>query len=216
MNHSASSRIPWLWGLCGSYTLLIFAMVFFGRRAEKAALEASSHWSPLPQYALCSVGALLLLFIGMRLFHTARRWVVTNRSSHSVSRLSWITAALGFAVLIYISCWMPSTLAEYAHLPIYAGLSALMSSAVCTTFEANSHSTSATRYAFVSRRPLLTVFALSNLVSLGDELLQWVHPERVFDTRDLLLNFLGTVWGVLLSKALSPSARILWARPTSI
>lgn len=36
------------------------------------------------------------------------------------------------------------------------------------------------------------------LIGAADEVLQWFLPDRVFDTRDILFNALGGVWGILL------------------
>ncbi len=43
-------------------------------------------------------------------------------------------------------------------------------------------------------KPLLLVL----LIGAADEVLQWFLPDRVFDTRDILFNALGGVWGILL------------------
>lgn len=43
-------------------------------------------------------------------------------------------------------------------------------------------------------KPLLFVL----LIGAADEVLQWFLPDRFFDTRDILFNTLGGVWGILL------------------
>lgn len=46
-------------------------------------------------------------------------------------------------------------------------------------------------------------FLITQVVSLIDELLQALHPERYFDLRDLLLNLVSALFGVLLYPVLS-------------
>lgn len=53
----------------------------------------------------------------------------------------------------------------------------------------------------------VAAFILANLVSVLDELLQWFHPRRVFDTNDLLLNFASILSGLLLVLFISKQAK---------
>ena len=43
---------------------------------------------------------------------------------------------------------------------------------------------------------VVTLFS-ANCISFVDELIQGITPERVFDPRDLLINFLGSVLGII-------------------
>jgi len=39
-------------------------------------------------------------------------------------------------------------------------------------------------------------FGLILLIGMGDEIIQWLLPNRVFDVRDILFNFLGGILGI--------------------
>jgi len=78
-------------------------------------------------------------------------------------------------------------LVEYTHILTYAVLYVLVR--LSFHYSNCSHSVAKT-------------LVLSNCVSLIDELLQAAHPTRVFDLRDLTLNFLGALVGLLLVEPL--------------
>ena len=40
---------------------------------------------------------------------------------------------------------------------------------------------------------------LATGIGVCDELLQWIHPERIFDFRDILINLCGAIIGGILS-----------------
>jgi VanZ family protein len=71
---------------------------------------------------------------------------------------------------------------EYTHLLLYGSLAAFL---------------------FLALPPqkyrLLKTLLISNAISLMDELLQWIHPERVFDLVDLLLNLISMAVGLVLA-----------------
>jgi len=50
--------------------------------------------------------------------------------------------------------------------------------------------------------PILSALFFPALISLVDEILQWLTPERYFDWRDLWMNFLGALLGLLLLEPL--------------
>lgn len=72
---------------------------------------------------------------------------------------------------------------ELTHIPLYGGLCGLL----LTYFEEKSR---------ISRVVLSVLIA--SLVSLADELVQGITPDRFFDTRDLALNFASTLIGIFM------------------
>ncbi len=74
-------------------------------------------------------------------------------------------------------------LIELTHLAIYGALAIFILSAINGT----------------TQRRLLAALLISCAVSLCDECLQGIHPQRFFDLRDLCFNLLGTVLGISLT-----------------
>lgn len=172
------------------YACGIIVLVFYGRALEQTVrpLVPESHialifWSmvalPLTLWALAfaamnSYRLLELLF-----------WRVAPNSP--LFRPSALCGALILLVtMLSVTVAMPINIAEFSHFPIYAGQAALIFWALKDRYD---------------HRPLtraaLTLL-LTNMVSLGDEVAQYFHPSRFFDLRDLTLNFVGSLWGLLL------------------
>ncbi len=47
---------------------------------------------------------------------------------------------------------------------------------------------------------LITALITSFLIGLGDELIQWVSPNRVFDWRDVIMNGAGSILGLMVMR----------------
>jgi len=54
------------------------------------------------------------------------------------------------------------------------------------------------------RRVFFFIPALVFLVGCGDEIIQWILPNRVYDPRDILMNFTGGILGELILIAFRP------------
>jgi VanZ family protein len=46
---------------------------------------------------------------------------------------------------------------------------------------------------------------LVTLAGIGDELIQWIRPERVGDVRDVLINFVAALLAQFLIAIISPT-----------
>lgn len=51
-----------------------------------------------------------------------------------------------------------------------------------------------------------TVLTLGALIGLGDELIQWALPDRVFDWWDVAYNFAGVFFGAVVSQVMTSDA----------
>ena len=55
--------------------------------------------------------------------------------------------------------------------------------------------------------PAIVALALTTLIGLADECIQWVLPSRVFDWRDVFFNFLAGTTAILASSAIDWAGR---------
>ncbi|MCB0336829.1 MAG: VanZ family protein [Bdellovibrionales bacterium] len=98
----------------------------------------------------------------------------------------------GAALIFFLSSFalLQSATIEFAHLLLYGGF----------TFSAASY--------LSTKGSQGRNFINSQLLNLGlavfDEFLQWIHPERVFDLRDICLNSIAGVVGYLLYMPFEP------------
>ena len=120
----------------------------------------------------------VLITIALALF-SAYYWFLTKLKGPLVSFLHIV---LVFLILL-VTVLQVVDLIECVHLFLYAGLTITL---VC--YFSNHSLTWALIYSLL----------LANGVSLFDEALQYFHPRRVFDLRDLALNFTGCIFGILL------------------
>ncbi len=201
MKHQTPSRVPWRKFIAISYALAIFTLVFIGRKVEAWVLD-TVHPLVLATPPAVLVPAICLFGLSVGLL----AWRGFSRLFSSLGLATVLPAAFprvliclgAFCLLIFFSVSIPGTPAEYAHLPIYAGLSMLTAVALDEKSNLLSLKNSCHVLVKIVSQPMSFAFILSNLVSFGDEALQWLHPQRFFDIRDLVLNFIGILWGLLL------------------
>jgi VanZ family protein len=101
------------------------------------------------------------------------------------------TAAASFAGALSLS-HLPI---EYAHIPIY-GLLGFFTFGHCSSEYGTSEKSRSSIW------QILRALVLCCAVSLSDEMLQGLHPERFFDVRDLWLNGCASYTGIAIRSAL--------------
>jgi O-antigen/teichoic acid export membrane protein len=185
----ASLKARSITGAC-LYACGIIALVFYGRALEQTvpplipeSQEAIIFWSltalPLVLWAL-----IVATQNSYRLFKMLLVWEASQtRLSH---RLAQCGALVLLGAMLTVTVAMPINIAEFSHFPIYAGQACLIFCALNDRY---------------GDRPLMRAaltLLLTNVVSLCDEVAQYFHPTRFFDLRDLTLNFVGSLWGLLL------------------
>ena len=151
------------------YTLFLYASLPFGRSV--LTLLKNLMGSGL---GLC-VNLLLVLigviFLASLLFNRTRTWYQVG---------TFVSISLVMAFLVG-KIEIPE---ERIHLLQYGGLGYLtLSSLQCYP----------TNFLIYS-----SAFGFVLLVGCGDELIQWLLPNRVFDLRDILFNILGGVGGIVI------------------
>lgn len=159
---------------------LILALIPYGRRVEALFVPLFSWIYHNAAIALIVAGALLVFFYYGRL-HGALIAVTSPRTAALYTTGHALLSALG---ALAISC-LVSLPSEFVHIVLYGPL------AMCVA-----HLLQTARFLFWGRT--LATLLFINVVSIIDEGLQGLHPERVFDPRDLLLNFAGGVIGLVL------------------
>lgn len=176
---AGSARRAW-WAVAG-WVLSLYIGVFYARAVQALVERTVGRDAFLALAGAIVLGGLLWLV----------RWLRRNRPSFR------FYAAAGFAAALYLGgVWHLRRAPEEAmHLLEYGGLSLLAFRAL----------------AFSLRDPLVYVAAasLSGLVGTGDEIIQWLAPNRSFDFRDITINVLaGLGIQLLLALVLRPA----WVR----
>jgi hypothetical protein len=112
---------------------------------------------------------------------------------HSLRKVSCILGiSAGWLTLTASQLLVPI---ETLHIVLYGALAAAL---YCSALNGRS-----------ARTATLCACVIAFGVSLLDEGLQWLHPARVGDPRDLLLNSLSSVFGVICAWPLCPSSENL-------
>lgn len=167
---------PFLWSLIACYVVLIYSTLYI-MRPILIFLKAT-----LGRYLNLSVGVMFLIILSLILYH-----IISNRERYSVSQYLWfsfICCLYGFVIYILE---MPE---EQVHFIEYGILSALVY--VALTHDIKNESI----YFFSSL--IISVFGA------GDEVIQWILPNRVFDVRDLVMNVIaGILVQVLIAMVIS-------------
>lgn len=99
--------------------------------------------------------------------------------------LKYLTLLLG---PVAATCLLEPLPVEYTHILLYGALSYCLAGSLGQA----------------SSRLYLRVIVLAQIVSLIDEGLQGLHPERFFDIRDLGFNFIGAITGLIIKFSLKP------------
>lgn len=186
--------LPWFWvGLC---SLSIFLLVPLALRIQKFLVRRFGE--NFITYAVFMILAALALYMVFTLGY--------KRKTHSVPVYAWMVFVAGlytFSILKY-----RQAPAEAFHFLEYGLLGYLLFRAL--------------RPLISDKTIYLTVTLGTLLVGIGDEVLQWITPQRIWQFRDVGLNVLSgglsqlAIWKVLRPKDLSwkirpKSVRILSA-----
>lgn len=158
------------------HSLFILALIPFARRLE-------GFLPPLNRFVLLGVLLAALILFSRR----ARSMLM------ALARSGWREIGGLFLLLALIRITLRPATIEYFHVVLYGSLFLSWSVSIRVLPQcvgAKSLQLSPKLLNGIS-------FTLCQLVSISDEWLQWLHPERVYDNRDLLLNFLATLMGWL-------------------
>src|SRR5437867_6826190 len=167
--------VPRRWAVLGLYVAAIYASLPFGPRVGLALLRMSSGgWllgPGLPLLALAGAGAVLF-----RLVRRRAPW--------------WAYGVLGAATVGYTLAfsWLRAQRLERTHLPEYGIVAWLAWRAVAPLVPGRTAG-----YAAAA--------ALAAAIGYADELLQGVVPGRYYDLRDVAMNALGALLGILVLAA---------------
>lgn len=175
------------WAALGVYTAAVYLLLPYGPRLGLGLLRtAPGAWLLGPGLVVLMVaGAGALLLVLRR--HRAPAW------AYALLALAATGYALGFS-------WLQAQRLERTHLPEYGIMAWLAWRALSPLIP---HAASA--YAAAA--------ALGAAIGYGEELLQLVVPGRHYDIRDVGLNALGAVLGIVLLAAIragdgSPRAKV--------
>lgn len=124
-----------------------------------------------------------LSFIALALCALTGLYILIFAIKCSQPRVRTLLAALctSLAILIFCYCFIVEPI-EWTHLLLYGVLSFL----ACAMCEAQGR----------GLQKYTLALLISVAVSVLDETLQGIHPQRVFDLRDLILDLCGTVLGL--------------------
>jgi len=154
--------LRWAWVVL--FTLFVYATLPVGPRVWRWFTSTSTFWS-----ANGAVAGLVIVGVGAV-------WIAARRAN-----LTLRSCALGLAIaLVYAVClrFINLTPAEKTHFLYYGFLAFLVHRAMRQHLEEG-----VALY--------LAVIALVALIGLGDELIQYVLPRRVFEWKDVGLNALS-------------------------
>jgi len=190
------------WIAVGIYTLFLYATLPFGRSMLNL-IKGS-----LGSYFGLFIN-LLLVGLGFALFASFRRRAMPSLRGRLLLVLSGVILAFTVSQIELAE--------ERFHLLQYAGLGYLASRAVRPLRGSDRQGGPAGRsdpLLLTDDRPaLLERLGLSGsvllegkgmavgivfVIGVGDELIQWLLPNRIFDLRDILFNILGGITGILL------------------
>ena len=154
--------------------LVIFCCVPLGRPAQRSLTWLLQAFPTQCRITMVALGAAL---IGLLL-------VQVRRAAPPLAAFL-CSAAAAISILAFCCNFVVEPI-EWTHLLLYGALAFFASQWLGPVRSA-------------SLRAYMRVMAAACLVSLGDETLQAIHPQRVFDLRDLLLNLCGATLGVAYS-----------------
>ena len=157
---------------------LILLLVPYGRVLEISVFRELPTLDVFPWASTLAITGTAILLV-----EALRRWYKLVGQKYSLLNILLFFAAA--SALILASSELPGTAAEFMHLPLYG----LLAWSVAAIFLAQSSPLA---------RASCNGFVIAVLWGVLDESLQGVHPERVFDPQDILLNALGACWGLLL------------------
>lgn len=164
------------WGALGIYVALIYGLLPFGPRIGLAVVETvAGAWLLGPGLAvIAGVGGLALLL-----------WLRHRKAP------PWAYGALATVAVAYglTFPWLRAQHLERTHLPEYAV-------AAWLAWRAVAPSVPGTLWGYVAAA------VLGAAIGYGDELLQKIVPGRVYDPRDIAMNALGAVLGVVVLAAI--------------
>lgn len=178
------------------YTLLLYATLPFGRSLlslVKGVLGSS--FSLSMNLILAGIAVILLVSIGREKAGPARKPVLM---------------IFGITLMLVVSpIAMPE---ERIHFIQYAGLGFLVFRAAQPLqhpgLSSSAYSPSIDPFPTAENRPgrwgrlfqggVGVALGVVLTVGVGDELIQWILPDRIFDLRDILFNWVGGIAGILL------------------
>ncbi|MCB0318632.1 MAG: VanZ family protein [Bdellovibrionales bacterium] len=149
--------------------LFILAFIPFAREIERVFLQVSRFLDLSPR---------ALLYLGLMI--TTLLWIYIERINF---RKTNIQALFISGFFFFICLYLVQSNAEFFHIFLYAPL------AIFTYFAFTF---------YIQKTYICKTFLYCNLISLADELLQGLHPERFFDFQDLLLNCATIAFGLSL------------------
>ena len=166
----------------GGLTVLVLLLVPLARKLEHAGAWFMRTFSipPLAVYALLALAGAAML----------RKYYGALRLGRTQS-FSLLYCFLLIAIVAGVISQLVAAI-EFTHLVLYGGVSCSARMAL--------RSSPLPRVAKVS---IALCFAL--FLGVIDEFLQWLHPERVFDWRDIAINAVSAVIGVLAVEPLLKS-----------
>jgi hypothetical protein len=170
-----NGALVWRWVALAGYVALLYGSLPFGPRLGMRVLRTTLGGFLLgPMLPLLALGGAALLMLALRR-RNAPLWAYV------------VLAACGAAYAFAFS-WLRAAHLERTHLPEY-GLASLLA------WRALAPLLPGTVPAYVAAA------ALGAAIGYGDELLQGVVPGRHYDIRDVAMNALGAVLGVIVIAA---------------
>jgi hypothetical protein len=196
------------WIAVGAYTLFLYATLPFGRPLLNLIKGLfGSHFGLFINLILAGLG--VALFVSL-----------IRRQAPSIRRGVFLVSA-GIVLAFMVS--RIELVEERVHLLQYAGLGYLASRAVRPLRSERQRSEPShipdhlpemgNRSALLNALGLGGPFFLKGkgvavgiilFIGVGDEIIQWFLPSRVFDLRDILFNILGGIMGILLQASTHP------------
>ncbi|MDC4203426.1 MAG: VanZ family protein [Candidatus Manganitrophus sp.] len=186
------------------YTLLLYATLPLGRpllNLVKGVLGSS--FSLSMNLILAGIAVTLLASIGREKTEPARKSVLM---------------IIGIALMLVVSpIAMPE---ERIHLIQYAGLGYLVLRAAQplrhSRYHSSAHSPALDPFQTGENRPgrwgrlfqggIGVALGFVFTVGVGDEIIQWILPNRIFDLRDIFFNWVGGIAGILLQAGTHPGS----------
>ncbi|MEQ8388781.1 MAG: VanZ family protein [Alphaproteobacteria bacterium] len=172
---ASSPRTSWL--LAGGWGVVIYLTIPVARQLQDTVLAAAAGWRGARAEDLF---AWLVTLLAVVLVTALAIGLARQRRLMARHLLFLPLIVLAFAALAFS---LDASPVESLHLAQYGVLALLI-------LRALSH-----RLRNLSAYPLAAL--LAGLVGFGDELVQWVLPQRFWDLRDIWLNFLGGALALL-------------------
>jgi VanZ like protein len=163
------------WGVLGAYVALVYASLPIGPRVGLAvARTRPGEWLFGPGLPLLAVAGIVVLMA-----------VIARRSAPWWAYVALAVAGAGYALAF---SWLRAQHLERTHLAEYGVVAWLAWRALAPLVPGP-----LAGYAAAA--------ALGGLIGYGDELLQAVTPGRVYDLRDVGMNVVGVLLGMLVLAA---------------